>query len=221
MTSRYIIYDITSAEYMAQYALYMTFHPWFMTLQHSIHDIKAIISHLTLIISESTSTVSLSSHPDYGSHKAIVGMVTQPQYVWHHMNYIWHHVHSLWYHTTLWYYTHCIHVIKPRIPVITCTVSGRLLIVYWLYHSIKPNHSVYDVTSTSGMTSHPLYQICIHCIFVIKTSPLISHPLLNDITPSFCVTSYALYRTSHPILMSSQYCTYDITASIYETISSM
>ena len=163
---------------MAQYALYMRSHPWFMTLQHSIHDIKAIISHLSLIISESTSTVSLSSHPDYGSYNAIVRMVTQPQYVWHHMNYMWHHVHSLWYHTTLWYHTHCIHVIKPRIPVIACTVSGWLLIVYWLYHSIKQNHSIYDVTSTSGMTSHPLYQT-LHPLYLCHQN------LSNVITPTF------------------------------------
>ena len=67
----------------------------------------------------------------------------------------------------------------------------------------------------------PFIRHCTHCIFVITTSPLITQPLLNDITPTFCVTSYALYITSHPIPMSSQYCTYDITASIYETTSSM
>ena len=79
------------------------------------------------------------------------------------------------------------------------------------------------------MMSHPLQawhhtnciRYCTHCIFVITTSPLISHPLLNDITPTFCVTSYALYITSHPILMSSHYCTYYITTSLYETTSSM
>ena len=62
------ISDIISTVYMAQYALYMTSHPPFMTSQHSTHDIKAIISHLILIICESTSTVSLSSHPDYQSN---------------------------------------------------------------------------------------------------------------------------------------------------------
>ena len=67
---------------------------------------------------------------------------SQPLYVWQNKHYIWQHIHSLWYHTTLWYHTHCIHVIKPRIPVIACTVSGWLLIVYWLYHSIKQNHSI-------------------------------------------------------------------------------
>ena len=78
------------------------------------------------------------------------------------------------------------------------------------------------------MTSHPLqawhHTPCIryhtNCIFVITTSPLISHPLLYDITPTICVTSYALYITSYPLLMSSHYCTYDSTTLTYETISS-
>ena len=60
-----------------------------------------------------------------------------------------------------------------------------------------------------------------HCIYVIRLSPLTSHTLLYDITPTFCVTSYELYIRSHPIVMSSYYSTYDITASIYETTSSM
>ena len=82
--------------------------------------------------------------------------------------------------------------------------------------------------TTLFMISHPLQawhhspcvRHCTHYSFVIKTSVL-SHPLLNDITPTFSVTSYALYITSQPIHMSSQYCTYDITTSIYETTSSM
>ena len=88
-------------------------------------------------------------------------------------------------------------------------------------HSITPHHSIYDVISTSGMTSHRCIRHCTHCIFVIASSPLISHPLLNDNTPTYSVTSYALYRSSHPILMSSHYCTYDIKTSTYVTTSSM
>ena len=88
-------------------------------------------------------------------------------------------------------------------------------------NSITPNNDIYDVTSTSRITSHPNIRHCTNCIFVITTSPLISHPRLNDKTPTFCVTSYALYRTSHPIIMSSLYCTYDIKTSISETTSSM
>ena len=54
--------------FKAKYALYMTSQP-------TIYDIAAlsplhqsIISHIKLIISDSTSTVSLSSHPDYQSY---------------------------------------------------------------------------------------------------------------------------------------------------------
>ena len=87
-------------------------------------------------------------------------------------------------------------------------------------HSITPNNSIYDVTSTSGMTSHALYQT-LHPLY------LCHHNLSTDITPSFkwhhthllCDIIW-LYRTSHPILMSSHYCTYDIKTSIYEKTSS-
>ena len=83
--------------------------------------------------------------------------------------------------------------------------------------------------TTVFMMSYPLqegqHSPCIrhrtHWFCVITVSPLTSHPLLYDITPTFCVTSYNLYISLHPILISSHYCTYDITASIYETTSSM
>ena len=79
------------------------------------------------------------------------------------------------------------------------------------------------------ISSHPLQawhhtpciRHCTNCIFVITTSPLISHPLFYDIIPTICVTSYALYITSYPILMSSHYTTYDSTNLTYETTSSM
>ena len=83
--------------------------------------------------------------------------------------------------------------------------------------------------TTVFMMSHPLrawhhnqsIRHRTHCAFVITTSPLISYPLLYDIIPTICVTSYALYTTSYQLLMSSHYFTYDITASIYESTSCM
>ena len=81
--------------------------------------------------------------------------------------------------------------------------------------------------TTVFMMSHPLqagqHSPCIrhhtHSIYVITPSPLTSHTLLYDIKHTFCVTSYELYITSHSILKSSHYCTYDITTSINETTS--
>ena len=42
--------------------------------------------------------------------------------------------------------------------------------------SITQNNAIYDVTSTSRITSHPFIRNCTHCSFVITTSSLISHP---------------------------------------------
>ena len=88
-------------------------------------------------------------------------------------------------------------------------------------HSFTSNHRIHEVTCTSGITSQPLYQ----------TSHTLCHGhhnLSTDITPTivwhytyFCVRSYSLNISWHPILMSSHYCTDDITNSIYETTSSM
>ena len=71
------------------------------------------------------------------------------------------------------------------------------------------------------MKSHPLIRHHTNCIIVISTSPLISHPLLYDITPTICVTSYTLYIRSYPLLMSSHYSSYYSTNLTYETTSSM
>ena len=144
-------------------------------------------------------------------------MISQPLYVWYHIQYMWHSVHYIY-----------------DIYAVCMTSQPCVLITpHWAYvwqhlryrrrhiHSIKPSHNLYDFISTSGMTSHPLYQTSHNCIFVIITSPLISHPLVHDITPTISATAYALYITSYPLLMSSHYSTYDSKTLTYETTSSM
>ena len=99
--------------------------------------------------------------------------------------------------------------------------------MYDIFCTADDNVATLSHQTIEFMMSHPpkawKHSPCIrhhtHCI--IRPSPLTSHTLLYDITPTFSVTSYELYITSHPILMSSPYCTSDITASIYETTSSM
>ena len=82
----------------------------------------------------------LTAHPLYLCHHTqiighittIVYMITQAQYVWHHMN--TYDITSTLYDITPRYdiHTHCIHVITPRIPVFASTVAELLLTVYWL-----------------------------------------------------------------------------------------
>ena len=68
-------------------------------------------------------------------------------------------------------------------------------------HSITPNHSIYDVTSTPGMTSHPLYQT-LHPLYLCHDN------LSTDITPTF--------EWNHTHLLCDIICTiYDITPNYY------
>ena len=124
--------------------------------------------------------------------------------------YLWHRTHYVWGHKPVCSLHHTRHMYD-----IICATEA---ITYTLSHQ-----------ATIFMTSHPLqawhHTPCIrhftNCIFVITPSPLISHPLLYDITPTICVTSYALYITTYPLLMSCHYSNYDSTTLTYETISSM
>ena len=72
-----------------------------ITTLYPLH--QSIISHIKLIQFHSSSTVSLSSHPDYRSYNPhcmcdSTFIICMTSY-----EYIWHHVHSLRYHTTLWH----------------------------------------------------------------------------------------------------------------------
>ena len=126
------IYDMTPTIFMAQYALYVTSHQRFLISQHSIYYISLLylISNWLYI---TALTLYLCHHTQIINHiTPIVCMITQAQYVWHHMN--TYDITSTLYNITPRYdlHTHCIHVITPRIPVIASTVAEILLTVYWL-----------------------------------------------------------------------------------------
>ena len=180
------------------------------------HHIHSLGHHTTLCMT--SDPLYLTSLPLYLCHHthpinditATVCMTSHPVYPWHHIYYIYDIISTKYDITTLYVYD-----ATPGI----CMTSFALQMT---------THPLYHIQPTVFMMSHPLqggqHSPCIrhrtHCIFVITTSPLISHPLLYDITPTICVTSYALYITSYPLLMSSQYCTYESTTLTYETTSS-
>ena len=101
-----------------------------------------------------------------------------------------------------------------------CVTSFVLQMILHPFYHTKPQylwchihfrhdmtHTVSDITPTVSLSSQPLHWY--HTHFCMTSYPLI------------CVTSYALYIKPYKHLMSSHYRTYDITASIYETTSSM
>ena len=118
--------------------------------------------------------------------------------------YLWHHIHYVWQHNTVcsWYQTHHMCDIICTTEDIISTLSHETTL-FIMSHPPQPWHHTHCIRDST------------HCIFVITTSPLISYPILYDIIPTLCVTSYVLHITSYQLLMSSHYCIYNITASIY------
>ena len=174
-----------------------------LTSNHHFEDITPSILDIMSMVSVITPTLSL---------------ISQPLYVWYHIQYMWDSLST---------------ILMTSYPLCMATQP-----CVWLHHTQHMNDMICateDVTSTLShqatisMTSHPLqawhHTRCIrHCtnsIFVITNSPVLSHPLLYDITPTICVTLYALYITLYPLLMSSHYSTYDSTNLTYEYTSSM
>ena len=196
---------------MAKYALYMPSPPRFMTSQHSIHYIS--LSYLL------SNWLYLTSLPLYLCHHTqisnnttrIVCMITQAQYVWHHMN--TYDITSTLYDITKPYdiHTHCIHVITPSIPVIASTVVELLLTVYWLYQI----SNMCDIKPTLCMTSYEFY---------VTSQPLFmtSKDCIHDITSTLFMTSPPLYMTSHTLdLWHHSHCNYDKTPTMFLTLYSV
>ena len=182
-------YDITLAICVASCALYATSHPNFLTSNHHFEDIILTILDIVSIVSESSHQIYWWYHSHYMYDiTSTICETFYPQYLWHRIHYVRHDNAVCWLHHT-----------RPLYDIICATEDVK----YTLSHQ-----------ATIYMTSHPLqawhHTPCIwhrtNCTFVINLS--------TDIRPTFvwhdthyCVASYALYRASYPLLMSSPYCT--------------
>ena len=197
-------------------------------MNYIYHHIQSLCHHTTLLMTseslyESTSCLEVKIYN--------IQVTSEPFSVSSQQLYRKRHTHSL-YDITLIISVASFALYKTSYPHFM-TSNHRFLTPHpYIWHGV---HCICAITSTLShqttvfMMSYPLpswhhtpcIRHCTHCIFVITNSLLISHPLLYDILPTFCVISYALYITSHPILMSSHYSTYDIRTSIYESTSCM
>ena len=102
-------------------------------------------------------------------------MISQSLYVWSHIQYTCDILSTLFMtsYPLCMRTQHCVLLI-PHSAYVWHPLHYR-----WHHiHSITPNHSIYDVTSTSGMTSHPWYQTS-HPLY------LCHHNLSTDSIPSF------------------------------------
>ena len=173
---------------------------WHLTHDLWYHNPLSIPSvyyiSINLIISDSTSTVSQSAHPDYWSYDPHgmydnTGTICVTSY-----EYIWHHIHSLRYHTTLWH-SHTLyscHHTQDTCHRIHCSwaITYSVLIIahlpylwyktHYMYHIIW---SLYDITTTLSDITRLYSWQHIHSIHD-------NRPTVYDITYTLLVTSQPL-----------------------------
>ena len=206
------------SECMSSQNLYVWHHTHYIW-----HHIHSLWHHTSLFMTSSPQY--LTSHPVYLTSRPLylcshthsindisdtLCMITHTVYMWRSIHDIYDIMSTMYGNRTLcgWYHTRHMCDIICTTDDITSTLSQQT-IIYMVSHPLQIWHHTHCIRQHT------------HCIFVITTSPLISYPLLYDIIPTICVTSNALSITSYQLLMSSNYCTYDIKASIYESRSNM
>ena len=141
-----------------------------------------------------------------------LSMISQPQYVWYHIQYMWNILSTIF----MTSYPLCM----TTQPCVLITPHSAYVWHHLRYrrrhlHSITTSQNLCDFTSTSVMTSHPLYQTS-HQLY------LCHHKLSTDITPTFewhhthymCDIICTIYNII-PLLISSHYSTYDSTTLTY------
>ena len=169
-------YDITSTLYDIT-PLYLWHQVYYML--HHIHYIWPHVHCISFI------TPNLS-------------MISQPIYVWYHIQYTCDILSTIFMTTYPVCMTsqHCV-LMTPHSAYVWHHLDYR-----WHHiHSITTNHNIHDVTSTSGMTSHPLYQTS-HPLYVCH------HNLSTGITATF------VWHHTH--YMCDIMCTiYNITSTAY------
>ena len=107
--------------------------------------------------------------------KPTLSMISQPPYIWYHILYTCDILPTIYMISYPLGMTtqHCV-LLLPH----SAYVWHHLHYRWYHIHSIKPNHRIYDVTSTSGMASQPQCQIS-HPLY------LCHHTLSTDIIPTF------------------------------------
>ena len=165
-----------------------------ITTLYPLH--QSVISHVKQIISDSTSTVSLSSHPDYRSYKPHcmydnTGTICMTAY-----ECIWHHIHSLRYQTTLWHS----HTLYPcHHTQATC---------HCIHCSWAITYSVFIIAHLQYVGYHTHYMCDIILILCDITTTLYDIPRLyswhhihtiNHITPTVYSMTYTLLVTAQPL----------------------
>ena len=129
---------------------------------------------------------------------------TYTLYMRHHTHYLCPHTHCIDNSIPIFVWHHTCHICGIVCPIQDITSS-----LYDLkppFYVITP--TTFDIVFTVSVSSHPLYW-WYHTNCISESTSAIIHDIISivyDMTPTLCVTSYALYITTYQLLMSSQYC---------------
>ena len=170
---------------------------------HSIFRISHNCMNFTHTVFMSSCPGYLSSHPLQLSYDlqfiecttSAICVISNPLYVWHHMNSMWHHNNSLRHHKTVfmtsqphysWHHPHCIwyHIHS------TCDHTALWLWKY-TYYVFDIILSVYDISHGEWMTMPRLYLTWYRTYLWNQTH------LLDDITTYVRMKSYPLHAWHH------------------------
>ena len=191
-----------------------------ITTLYSLH--QSYISHLTLNISDSTSTVSLSSHTDYRSYNSHcmcnTATICMTSYELHMTS---HSLFMILHHAVTSHPLYSCHHTQDTCRCIHCswTITYSVLIIPHLLYVWHETHYIYDITGILYDITLTLYDITILCSWRLILSIHDGTPTLYDITYSILATSQPLYLwqdTSYVCVIILSI--YDISHVVWKTI---
>ena len=124
-------------------------------------------------------------------------------YIWHVICCVWYYIHYMCDITQclyLWHHTLYIYDISTLYGITQSVMTTQQLCIFTATMS--------DVTTTVSVSSHPVDQFYqTQCMY--------------DITATMCMTSYALYVTSHPQFRTSHHFMYEIRSTLSDLTSNV
>ena len=189
-----------------------TLHSWNHThyIRHHTHDNTKVISTISHFISDTTSTVSVSSNPVYQLYYThslydITHYMYDITFSLHDITWTLYDISAVW----VWHHIQYIYDIISNIYDITLTVSWNKTSI----PGISP--TVFDITFSASVWSHLLYQ-CLHNNY----GSLHTWHMYDTINTLHHI-KFRLYDINHQYLGHHNHCIYDIRSSIYDITSTI
>ena len=181
------------SECMSSQPLYVWHH-----MHYIWHQIHSLWHHTTLFMT--SSPLYLTSHPLYVTshplylcnHTHSINDITATLCIMSHTVYMWHPIHYIYDILSNMYDNTTMCIVDNTLGI--SLISFALQMISHPFYHTKPQY-LYHIHFRHDIKAQ-VSDIAPTVSFFITTSPLLSHSLLYDKTPTIYVTSYSLYMTS-------------------------